>query len=1488
MKKAVIFVVLFMLVGFNLVSAIPVSSANVERDFIQDVAVKNSQGSQELENAPPVEVLYDWDSGADGMAAGTVIGIDIPRELDVADQTVNLLGDDESVYGNVTLDSEKLHGELEITKDIPANLTGGFSFQAGLVADDAVLAFDMGNTVKQVAVKSVKKGLKSAITAPILTDVALTDSSGKVFTEENRPTVDSAAHLAFEWALPDALNVKNGDTYTFKLPEIFKLYSVVNGTLGDYGTFVAGTDGTVTMTFNENVETDSGVTGTLQFNTRFDGAKENTLAEQTIVFPVAESQSFEVHFVPTGVEKVMSKSGTVDQAYGPSQINWKVRVNEKQDVLRDAVLKDAIPTGLRLDTESIAVYKLDVFTNGDVKVGGMADKSEYTISKNQNDELKIMFVDGSTGSYEVRYTTLIEDASKKQFVNTAEFVTSGKPTSATGTVTVERGEHLAKQGVFDAKTGRVMWTVGFNFDNADVAQADAVLHDLFDATHRLVDGSVVVRHVSVDGNGAVSQGDVLAATDYSVIPQSSATQNGFDLHFTDGVKTAYQVTYETELVDPDADVSSVVNRVGTADSPEKTATVSTATQNIAKRLVDADYHAKIMKWEQRINEHNYALDNAVIRDSFASGGLEILDETLKLMDRDNGDALLVVGEDYTWTADEDGFTITLLNSYAKQMTHELVLTYDTSFQLGDATVFKNDTRLEWSSAGGGTKTSTDSVTTYPDYYTQKNGFKLGNYDAQNKEITWKIGFNYNLLTIAEPILKDVIPSNQKLVADSVEVHKMELGKEAYNYSDGGVVNPSEYTLDTNDNTVTITFKNGISEGYYATFKTSLDGKLVSSYYLNEATLSDGTKSVADLDGFVLIPNGGSYVGKTGTQDGENIHWNATVNAGQSTISNAKITDTPSSNQVLLPDTIKVYGTVMESSGYFAKGAQLVEGEDYALTMHSDAETGKQSFEIAFSDTISTAYMVQYDTFIDAGDDEIVKNGIRLTGDNLTTEPTQTATEVKVRFSDGSGGATGERGALTLHKADGNSKRALAGAEFGLYNKDGSVLLRTATSDIAGEILFGSLRYGDYTVKELNAPSGYFKSASSEAGIAVTVNSKNQDLTVENEAFVGEAKLTKFEKGTTERLADATFSLMKGAEVIQTDLKTDENGEIVVRDLEPGDYSFVETAAPQGYKINAEPQDFTIGEKQKALVNVIVEDEVILGTLLITKQDHTTKMPLSGAIFDLQDSDGNTVKSGVISDFEGKIEMANLPLGNYNLVETQAPTDYVRGDTAIPITISKATSERNLYYETVDNELAKGGVILTKTDSVNAQKHLAGAIFDLKDVDGNAIQTNLTTDKNGVLVVADLEPGDYSFVETAAPQGYKLDATPLPFSIVKSQQEFVNVAVSNEILAGPEELPTPNVPGDEVEPPSGEAPQEEIPRGETPQEVVTPNGGSPQKVVGNPVVTPVGSQALPTIKAVKPEATQSLPTTGDTQNETLIWLGWGLILMSGIYLSRRQK
>lgn len=1460
MKKAVIFVVLFMLVGFNVVSAIPVSSANVEREFIQDVTVKNSQGSKENENAPPVEVVYDWDSGVDGMKAGTAIGIAIPEGLAVDDGTVDLVGSDGSVYGKVVLDGDKSRGNLDLTTDIPANVAGSFQ----LLAE--------------------KPRLKSVITAPILTGVALTDANGKAFTEENRPTVDSAANIYFEWALLDEWQVQDGDTYTFQLPDIFKLYSNVTGTLGDYGTFVAHPDGTVVMTFNENVALDSNVKGSLQFNTKFDVSKMETSTSQTVEFPVEGSDSVTLHFVPENGKDIV-KTGTPNQAFSPDGLDWKVRVNGKQQVMQNAVLKDAIPDGLTLDVDSIAVYRLDVFMDGSSKVGELADASEYTIVKTDDGSLEIRFADGRTDAYEVRYKTAIEDMSKVDFTNVATFENNGASVTDSATIPIKRGEHLTKRGTFDPKSQRVKWTIEYNFDGMSVAQQDAILHDLFDGTHQLVDGSLVVKHVSIDADGDAVTGDVVPGADYVVTPVANGTQNGFDLQFHDAISTPYVITYETEMTYDNADLTAVVNGVATPNAPLEETTVNVVAQSITKQLVDADYSSKTMKWEQHINVYNYAMDHAVIRDTFASGGLTLLPETLRLVDKDDSGKVLTEGVDYMLASDAGGFEITLIGDYASQMTHELVLTYATSFQfeaIQNGSVFKNDTTLEWG-PDDGKKSSTDTVTVDPGYYTQKNGFKLGSYDAATKEITWMVGFNFNLLTMDAPVLKDVVPDAQKLLPDTVEVHKMKLGKEPYSYSDGGIVNADAYTLDTSDNTVTVTFKTGISEAYYVTFKTSLEDSKILPVYKNSATLTDGDQILTTVDGFVTVPNGGNYVSKNGVQDGDNMHWNVTINAGQSVIHQAKVVDTPSKNQIFLPETIHLYSTKMAGNGSFVKDTELVQGEDYELVVNRDSVTGNQSFEISFADTISTAYLLDYDTFIDAADMEVVSNDVQLTGSNITTEQTTTSADVVVRTSDGSGGASGGRGTLTVHKVDQATSKALAGAEFGLYSKDGAVLLRTATSDEFGVLTFASIRYGEYVVKELAAPTGYFKSESSEAGIKVTMDAANKDVTVENEAFVGEARLVKYEKGTTTRLAGATFSLMRGDVVVKTDLKTDENGELVVRDLEPGDYSFVETAAPEGYKINEEPRDFTIGEKQNVPVNVTVEDELILGTLVITKQDKVTKMPLSGAVFDLVDGDGNVVKSDVVSDFEGKIVIENLPLGDYELVETQAPTDYVRGDAAIPITISKATTEQNLYYETVDNELAKGGVILTKTDSVDAQKLLAGAVFDLRDSDGNTIQTNLVTDDLGAIVVADLIPGDYSFVETGAPSGYKLDATPMPFSIVKSQQEFVHVVVSNVMLESPEELPeppTPNVPEEEVVVP---------PSGGTPPEVVTP---IPQEVTGNHVVTPVGSPGLPTIKEAKPTmqkwSAQRLPTTGDTRNEPLTWIGFGLILMSGIYLSRRQK
>lgn len=127
--------------------------------------------------------------------------------------------------------------------------------------------------------------------------------------------VDSTVTLDYTWSLPDGQGYGQGDTFTFQLPEQFRLFNDIQGDLtsdeGTVGTFtVSQATHQVVMTFNDYIESHANVQGTLRINTQFDKQVISGSTVQQILFPVNGGvQTVTVSFKPT-VGSTITKQGS--------------------------------------------------------------------------------------------------------------------------------------------------------------------------------------------------------------------------------------------------------------------------------------------------------------------------------------------------------------------------------------------------------------------------------------------------------------------------------------------------------------------------------------------------------------------------------------------------------------------------------------------------------------------------------------------------------------------------------------------------------------------------------------------------------------------------------------------------------------------------------------------------------------------------------------------------------------------------------------------------------------------------------------------------------------------------------------------------------------------------------------------------------------------------------------------------------------------------
>ncbi|MFK4415704.1 LPXTG-motif cell wall-anchored protein [Bacillus sp. RC251] len=1246
------------------------------------------------------------------------------------------------------------------------------------------------------------------ITENILTGVTLTDKDGKPFNDtDNRPDPNSITQIDFTWEVLKSLNVKEGDYFTFQLPEYFIVHNTITQDLIDgkghtIGSFVVTPDGKVTMTFNEYVEDHPDIAGHLNIRTEFNEVKITGTTEKQIPFPIKEKDVIiELDFKPK-VTQSIDKKGVPDRPINTNQINWKVEMNKTKDKLTNAVFQDNIPNGASLNEDSIKVYYLEVDINGKTTRGAEVPKEEYELTSS-SDKLNIAFKKETNKAYEIEYATKITDESVTTFKNNAKVTSDNQNSvSANATVTVSRGTHLEKTSKYNPKTQTIEWTITYNGDQRKIKKEAALLKDILDKDHKIDQSSIVVKNASYNDSGQIVTGD--DATNFTV----KETTEGFDLQFTTDIDSAYVITYTSKAAGDVIADGEIENKIIADGGSSKTNKVTLQQQNIIKKhnknAGDTDYNAKTTKWTIIVNDNNYVLNDAVIKDTFDFGGLTLQENSFKITDGSNE---LKLGHDYTLHVTDKGFEVKLAGIYKSNMDKTLTITYTTDFNYEnlskekDNKSFKNTANLSWKDVNGDNKKSSSDDTFNPDGYTKGNGFKYGSYNAQTKEIKWDIGFNYNNMTIKDPSIVDVLRDNQKLIPESIEVRHMKLTGGAHGFEVGDPVPSSEYTIETptkdNNNTLTIHFKNEIKTAYHISFKTSLAGEQINKRYDNYADLKDGSKTVTTIHGAFEITNGGSGVTKTAKQNDKYIDWSVSINASQSTIENAVVTDEPTDNQMLDEKSFHLYPTTVAVDGTLTKDTanELKEGTDYKLKVITDNDTGKQQFKVEFLHTIDQAYILEYRSLINADHNERVSNKATITGHRLTLTKVEDVKFVEVKVSSGSGGGSASkgRGSLQIIKVDDKDQKVpLAGAEFTLYDQTGTTAIRPITTDDDGVAKFNNLRRDKYMIKETKAPKGYVISKELREGILVELGSDEiTKYTLTNKKFVGKVVLTKTDAKSREKLEHAVFSLLdQNKQVIpeHKELTTNDKGQITVDNLKPGTYYLKETKAPEHYKLDDRLIEVKIEEDQTTVINRTATNSLIPGSAILTKVDKDGKT-LAGAEFSVRDRNNKIIPGyrKLTTNDQGQIEAKDLRPGDYQFVEEKAPEHYDIDKKPIEFTIVK--SQKKAVTVTATNHLIKGGVILTKTDDIDDKTTLAGAVFKIVDANDEkkVIRENVKTGADGKVTVKDLEPGTYKFIETEAPKDYVLNANPIEFTIDKSQQSFATVTATNSLKTGEVEL-----------------------------------------------------------------------------------------------------
>ena len=288
------------------------------------------------------------------------------------------------------------------------------------------------------------------------------------------------------------------------------------------------------------------------------------------------------------------------------------------------------------------------------------------------------------------------------------------------------------------------------------------------------------------------------------------------------------------------------------------------------------------------------------------------------------------------------------------------------------------------------------------------------------------------------------------------------------------------------------------------------------------------------------------------------------------------------------------------------------------------------------------------------------------------------------------------------------------------------------------------------------------------------------------AGTGKITLKKTAGGTTTGLAGARFSIYFNGQIVGSDI-TNAQGEIYVENAATGLWSFVETAAPDGFCVDPTPKsvyvDVSEGDHEYTVAAVNYEKP----DMKIIKRDAMSGKPIAGTVFSIKSVTGS-YSTSVTTGTDGSATLSAIPAGVYVVREESVPEPYIVSNTEQTVALRPGKTSEVTF---VDYE--KPGLEIIKKNIANGEP-IEGVTYRIEQIDGS-FSTSATTDNHGRIFLESIPVGSYKVTEINVPDHVIL--CPIPQEVALKPGETSTVTFFNALKPSLEIRKVDSVTGDSV-------------------------------------------------------------------------------------------